>query len=583
MAKTDRILNYNIDESIGSIVSVDTGMALATISDDAQLSQLQVNQLLAIKSPHPGRHIIGMIVKIFRKQGVDFGDFDEYDDNDEENVKSAFNQIRIVFIGEFIDKYGDKSNVFRRNVTAVPSVDAACYKIEGERLSNLMKTISSGAAAVEHPLSLGKYTMDESSEAYLDGDKLFQRHAAIVGSTGSGKSYCVAKIVEQMADLPNADAILFDIHGEYSTDSFKKDGIVHYRIATPSDLDKTDKLDNGILMIPYWLLTYEEMQALLLDRSDQNAPNQAMLLSQQVLKGKDETVKDGPFMGKITLNSPVPYDLNKVLDELKRLDVERVAGARSDKAGPYNGKLTRFNQRLQNKLDDKRMGFMFNLKEDEKKLDWLNSFADVLMGNDDAKKNKIKVIDFSEVPSDVLPLVIGLVARLVFTIQQWCDEDKRHPLALLCDEAHLYVQQIEAGDSVAEIGLKSFERIAKEGRKYGVGLVIISQRPSEVNRTVLSQCNNFISLRLTNVEDQNVIKRMLPDNLGNIADNLSLLDVGEAIIVGDAILLPSRIKIDKPGIHPSSTTVPFWQIWSEDKSAQDLNTAINNMIKQSKV
>lgn len=585
MAKADRILNYNIDESIGSIVSVDTGMALATIGDDAQLSQLQVNQLLAIKSPHPGRHIIGMIVKIFRKQGVDFADFDEYGDgNDDDNVKSAFNQIRIVFIGEFIDKYGDKSNVFRRNVTAVPSVDAACYKIEGERLSNLMKTISSGAAAVEHPLSLGKYTMDESSEAFLDGDKLFQRHAAIVGSTGSGKSYCVAKIVEQMADLPNADAILFDIHGEYSTDSFKKDGIVHYRIATPSDLDKADKLDNGILMIPYWLLTYEEMQALLLDRSDQNAPNQAMLLSREVLAAKEAIVSGSDYDGKITLDSPVPYDLVNTLTTLKHLDQEMVPGANGrEKQGPYFAKLTRFNQRLQNKLDDKRMGFMFTLNDDEKKLEWLNSFADALMGNDDANKNKIKVIDFSEVPSDVLPLVIGLVARLVFTIQQWCDEDKRHPIALLCDEAHLYVQQIEAGDSVAEIGLKSFERIAKEGRKYGVGLVIISQRPSEVNRTVLSQCNNFISLRLTNVEDQNVIKRMLPDNLGNIADNLSLLDVGEAIVVGDAILLPSRIKIDKPAIHPSSTTVPFWQIWSEDKSAQDLNTAINNMIKQSKV
>jgi hypothetical protein len=583
MAKGNNILNYSSGESIGTIVSVDTGMALANIGNDAQLSKLQVNQLLAIKSPRPGRHIIGMIVKIFRKQGVDLDDFDNGEEANSEIATKAFNQIKIVFIGEFIDKYGKHSNVFRRNVTAVPSVDAACYKIEGDRLSNLMKTISSGAAAVDHPLSLGKYTMDESSEAFLDGDKFFQRHAAIVGSTGSGKSYCVARIVEQMADLPNANAILFDLHGEYSTETFKKEGIEHYRIATPSDLDKTDKLNKGVLMIPYWLLTYEEMQALLLDRSDQNAPNQAMLLSQQVLKGKEASVAESPFEGKITLDSPVPYDLSVVLNELKRLDEERVAGARSDKAGPYNGKLTRFNQRLQNKLDDKRMGFMFSINNDEKKSEWLNSFAAVLMGNEDIKKNKIKVIDFSEVPSDVLPLVIGLVARLVFTIQQWCDETKRHPIALLCDEAHLYVQQIEAGDSVAEIGLKSFERIAKEGRKYGVGLVIISQRPSEVNRTVLSQCNNFISLRLTNVEDQNVIKRMLPDNLGNIADNLSLLDVGEAIVVGDAILLPSKIKIDKPGICPSSTTVPFWEIWSKVESEQDLDVAIDNMIKQSKV
>ena len=155
-------------------------------------------------------------------------------------------------------------------------------------------------------------------------------------------------------------------------------------------------------------------------------------------------------------------------------------------------------------------------------------------------------------------------------------------LALLCDEAHLYVQQATTLDAVAELGLRSFERIAKEGRKYGVGLVIISQRPSEVNRTVLSQCNNFISLRLTNVDDQNVIKRLLPDNLGNIADNLSLLDIAEAIIVGDSTLLPSRVKIDEPSIKPSSQTIPFWSIWANDNISQNLSEAKGNMIKQSK-
>lgn len=310
-----------------------------------------------------------------------------------------------------------------------------------------------------------------------------------------------------------------------------------------------------------------------------------MLLSKEILNQKENFVNGSPLKGKITLDSPIPYKLDVVLHHLIELDEERVPGAKagSDKAGPFNGKLTRFNQRLQNKLDDKRMGFMFHLSDEELSSDWLNDFCTALMGKDDATKNRIKVIDFSEVPSDALPLVIGLVARLVFTVQQWSDSDKRHPIALLCDEAHLYVQQIETRDSVAEIGLKSFERIAKEGRKYGVGLVIISQRPSEVNRTVLSQCNNFISLRLTNVEDQNVIKRLLPDNLGNIAENLSLLDVAEAIVVGDAILLPSRIKIEEPSITPSSQTVKFWKKWNDIELHQDLKAAIQNMVRQSKM
>ena len=572
----DIILNYQTDESIGSVNSVDTGLAIAVIKDDGVLSQLQVNQLLAVQSPKSGRFIIAMIIKIYRKaSAMDLDDVEE----EEVNV-AASNQVKLVFVGEFIDKVGTKENVFRRNVSAVPSIDAPCYKIEKKRLSDLMQTISSELAATVNPLQVGKYTMDESSIAYLDADKLFQRHAAVVGSTGSGKSFCVARIVEQMAELKHASGILFDIHGEYSTDSFKKKGIKQYKIATPSDLSATDKLSKGILMVPYWLLNYEEMQALLLDRSDQNAPNQAMLLSREVLSEKEKTVAGTAFDKIITVDSPVAYDMRPMLKKLEDLDEQMVPGAKagSEKQGPYFGKLTRFNQRLANKLSDKRMGFMFSLSAEELKQDWLEKFCKVLMDGEQG----VKVVDMSEVPSDVLPLIIGLLARIIFSVQQWSVKEHRHPIALLCDEAHLYVQQTASMDAVAELGLRSFERIAKEGRKYGVGLVIISQRPSEVNRTVLSQCNNFISLRLTNVDDQNVIKRLLPDNLGNIADNLSLLDIAEAIIVGDSTLLPSRVKLDEPTIKPSSQTVPFWSIWGKDDFAQNLSEAINNMIKQSK-
>lgn len=572
----DIILRYEKKESIGSVNSVDTGMATAVIECDDILSQLQINQLIAIQSPKSGRYIIAMIIKIYRKTS----DITEQEDDEEEEISTAFNQVRLVFVGEFLDTIGVQRNVFRRNVSAVPSINALCYKIEGERLANLMQTISNRLASSVSPLAIGKYTMDESSIAYMDGDKLFQRHAAIVGSTGSGKSFFVACLVEQMAKLNHSNAILFDIHGEYSTNEFRTNGVKQYKIATPSDLAIPDKLSNNILMVPYWLLNYEEMQALLLDRSDQNAPNQAMVFSRQVLAEKENGVTGSPYEHLITVDSPVAYDLQTVLDQLKTKDAEMVPGARagSEKQGPYNGKLTRFNQRLENKLSDKRMGFMFSLLAEEKSQDWLNNFSKALMDADGG----VKVIDMSEVPSDVLPLVIGLLARIVFTIQQWSSKDHRHPIALLCDEAHLYVQQSASQDAVAEIGLKSFERIAKEGRKYGVGLVIISQRPSEVNRTVLSQCNNFISLRLTNVDDQNVIKRLLPDNLGNIADNLSLLDIAEAIIVGDATLLPSRVKINEPAIKPSSQTVPFWSIWGKEDASQDLAEAIGNMIKQSK-
>lgn len=570
------VFNYDKKEIIGLVNSVDTGMSTAVINDDSTLSQLQVNQLLAVQSPKSGRFIIAMIIKIYRKAS----NIDDEEETEDGAALATFNQVRLVFVGEFIDKIGTKTNVFRRNVSAVPSIDAPCYKIEHERLTNLMQSISSELAASVNPLQIGKYTMDESSIAYLDADKLFQRHAAIVGSTGSGKSFCVARIVEQMAALKHANGILFDIHGEYSNESFKRGGILQLKIATPSDLSVTNKLSKGILMVPYWLLNYEEMQALLLDRSDQNAPNQAMLFSREVLCEKEKTVNGTVYDKIITVDSPVAYNLQPLVQTFEDLDTQMVPGAKagSEKQGPFYGKLTRFIQRVKNKLSDKRMGFMFSLSDEELKQDWLDQFCAVLMDGNSG----IKVIDMSEVPSDVLPLVIGLLARIVFSIQQWSTTENRHPIALLCDEAHLYVQQATTLDAVAELGLRSFERIAKEGRKYGVGLVIISQRPSEVNRTVLSQCDNFISLRLTNVDDQSVIKRLLPDNLGNIADNLSLLDIAEAIIVGDSTLLPSRVKIDEPSIKPSSQTIPFWSIWANDNISQNLSEAIGNMIKQSK-
>lgn len=128
----------------------------------------------------------------------------------------------------------------------------------------------------------------------------------------------------------------------------------------------------------------------------------------------------------------------------------------------------------------------------------------------------------------------------------------------------------------------TFERISKEGRKYGVGLVVISQRPSEVNRTVLSQSNNFIAMRLTNADDQAVVKRLLPDSLGDYAEMLPILDIGEALIVGDASLLPSRIRIAPPKLKPRSATIDFWDEWAKETSAVNIRNAIEALRKQSK-
>lgn len=139
--------------------------------------------------------------------------------------------------------------------------------------------------------------------------------------------------------------------------------------------------------------------------------------------------------------------------------------------------------------------------------------------------------------------------------------ESRTPITLLCDEAHLYLPVKDDADAVQRQALWSFERIAKEGRKYGFSLLVVSQRPSDVSRTILSQCNNFLALRLTNDSDQNVIKRLMPDSLVGLTAMLPLLDTGEALLLGDAVLLPTRIKLDQPQVKPDSATRDFWKEW----------------------
>ena len=578
------IFNFNDDQAIGTVFSVDTATVIIKVQELEKLRKLHVNQLVAIRSAKAGQHLIGLINRITRKVS-----------NEENTVENDLglngflfteNILKVNLIGTLLDKYGLKDNVFKRNLDTVPEIEAQCFPIDGENITKFMTTISS-QENYKTPLTLGKYSIDEQAQAFLDGDKFFQRHAVIVGSTGSGKSWSVAKLIEQIAQLPMANCILFDIHGEYSGKGFKMAGLQHLRVANPSDLGKKGNLENDVLMLPYWLLTYEEMLAMLLDRSDNNAPNQAMLFSKIVfaekLKHLDEIV-DTTFKSSITIDSPIPYKIDNILQELAKLDEQMVEGARSEKQGPFFGKLTRFVQRLEAKKQDKRLGFLFQISEDELDISWLNKLCERLMSGtvSNPQNAGVKIIDFSEVPSDVLPLIIGLVARLIFTVQQWTIRENQHPIALLCDEAHLYIPERTNQDAAAELGLKSFERIAKEGRKYGVSLTVISQRPSEVNRTVLSQCNNFIALRLSNAEDQSVIKRLLPDNLSGLTEVLPILDIGEALVVGDASLLPTRIIIDEPKIKPESATVKFWKEWSNGTSNQDIATAVSGLRKQSK-
>ncbi len=578
------LFDYKDEEALGVVRAVDTGTVVVSVDNVDMLRQLQVNRLVVLQSSKPGQHLIGVVQKIIRDLATSRS-LEDLEPEDEPTPEER-NTVRVTLIGTFIERLGTESNVFRRTLETVPEIEANCFPVEGERLTSFMRVISHQGSEDAERLSLGTYTLDEKADAYLNANRFFQRHAVIVGSTGSGKSWTTARLIEQIARLVNANAILFDIHGEYHP--LSEDGIRHLRIAGPSDIDSKKGLIDGVLHLPYWLLAYEDTTTMLVDRSDQNAPNQAMVFSRAVVETKRKFLEDGKHddvLANFTIDSPVPYAMDTIVDELNNLNTEMVKGSSGrDKQGDFHGRLSRLIARLENKRSDRRLGFMFQSPEDTHEYEWLNSLAKLMMtgsrDQDDSCRG-VKIIDFSEVPSDILPLVVGRIASLVFFIQQWTPRQNRHPIALLCDEAHLYIPDRYESGGAGEAALRNFERIAKEGRKHGVGLVVISQRPSEVNRTVLSQCNNFVALRLTNAEDQNVVQRLLPDSLGGLTNLLPVLDNGEALVVGDASLLPSRIRISEPNSKPDSGTVEFWDEWCRDESREAIDTAVSAWRRQS--
>jgi hypothetical protein len=579
------VFEFADNEALGCVISVDTSTVTIRVDNLERLKRVQVNRLTVLQSSRAGQYLVGVVTRITRRAD-DEVKLEETADDPLDTPLPENNLVRVSLIGTMLERRGEDRNVFLRTLETVPDIDANCFPLEGKRLTDFMQVISSIEADGAR-LSLGHFTLDEDAEALLNGNKLFQRHAVIVGSTGSGKSFTTARLLDQIAQLPQANIILFDIHGEYKP--LAGDEFRHFRIAGPDDIENSCGLNDGVLHLPYWLLGYEALVSIFVDRSDLNAPNQTMVMMNCITAAKKDTLTAAghtELLQNFTIDSPVPCNIDSVLTELRNLNTEMVAGARpgTEKQGQNFDKLSRLIARLDTKKNDRRLGFLFQPPKECMELDWLSSMVHQLVaGRSSQSDNKggIKIIDFSEVPSDVLPLMVSLIARIVLTTNQWTEPAKRQPIALFCDEAHLYVPERAGSETSDAISVGIFERIAKEGRKYGVGLVVISQRPAEVNRTVLSQCNNVVAMRLTNAEDQSVIRRLLPDSLGSFGDLLPILDIGEALVVGDAILLPTRVRVAAPKREPNSQTVKFWDMWSAQDPRSDTENAVASWRRQS--
>lgn len=421
---------------------------------------------------------------------------------------------------------------FRRGISRYPTYETPAYLLLEDSLRTMFQYDS------EHWLTIGQRHQRGSGAEHVRIDKMYGRHTAVLGTTGSGKSWTVASLMQQvMRRMPHARIVFFDLHNEYNQ-------------AFPADDPdfRARHIRSSTLRLPYWCLNADEISELFASQ-EHRAENQSAFIRETVrnlrVRAAGELNIDED---EVSVDSPIYYNFADLLNAIK----DEHNGGKSLK-----GKLQNLILRIEAKHKDPRYTFLF--PETCKSNASLKDVFEDLFGISDG--HKISVIDLSGLPSDVLSTIIGILCRLIFEYKYWEQEPGHMPLLLALEEAHNYLpKSISARYASCS---ESIERIAKEGRKYGLSLFVISQRPSELNETVLSQCSNFVALRLTNPTDQEYVRRMLPDFVSVMVDMLPFLRTGEAVLAGEAVTIPTRVVINEPNPRPRSDDVDYLKGWRE--------------------
>jgi len=477
-----------------------------------------------------GTYVLIPVAKVYLLGIV--SEFKKDDAKEQEKVRSRY-LMRVILIGTM------KKGMMESGVSILPTADMPVYLLEDKDLKVAFSSLQ------KFGFSLGQLPLVENERAFVDPNKFFGKHIAVLGSSGAGKSCTVASILQKVVSLPEARIIVLDLHNEYHQ-AFPK-GCKHFEIAA--------------LELPYWLMNFEEITEMFVDATDENASIQISVLQDQIYAAKKS--KNPRLADVLTVDSPVYFDLNEVRAKLQFLDTEKSTGPGGQKEGPYYGKFTRLLVRLNTKMTDPRYAFMFKLRvcldtESAKPLMMM------IFGLDG--QTRITIMDLSGVPFDIVKTVAALLARITFDFNFWNPNRSDLPILLVFEEAHNYLSTTAEGSRAAR---RTVERIAKEGRKYGVSCMIVSQRPAEISETILSQCSNFVILRLLNPADQQYINRLVPDTFSGLESVIPLLRQGEAVIVGDSIPMPQRIQIDFPDPPPRSADVQFFDKWKQPGTKTD--------------
>ena len=469
---------------------------------------------------------------------------------------SGYRWMSVTLFGESV------SGQFERGVGQYPTVGDEVHFITRADLGVIY-----GRPADSASITVGKIAASSGIPATLDLSKLVSRHTAVVGSTGAGKSNLIAVILKAISspDFPSARVVVIDPHGEYSAIASERSKV--FRIS-PGD-------GEYLLRIPFWALPFDEL--LTISFGGMSPSNEALLRDriQELKSSAALLLANPPAPLSITADSPIPFSMKQLWFELDDFERQtfRGTGANRVKAelvqvgnanelrsnhyamhgpggvepfkNPSPRGLSKQLELARSRLTDPRYDFLFNPMDGlTPNLEGeITSDLDSLIAEWIGSEQQLSIIDVSELPSEVAANVVGLLARVIYDTLFWAGKltisGRSQPLLFVLDEAHRY---LPAGTETA--AHRALTRIAKEGRKYGMGMMVITQRPSEIDGTILSQCGTMIALRITNKEDRSKVAAAFPDDLGGLVDLLPSLRTGEGLFIGEAMFVPSRVRID---------------------------------------
>jgi len=516
-----------------------------------------------------------------------------------------------------------QSGRFRRGITNYPIVGDNVWVAVQKDFESIFTSFDQLLLGSKHPQSftLGRFALNTEFEVKLLGSELFSKHVAVLGNSGSGKSCTTAKILQEIMDLNQSQVVLFDMHGEYRSAFSDDQGRMNANVTY---------LGSDALVLPYWLLKYEELEALFLDRSNPlHVSTQISFLRTALLEFKQDAAQELELTKSLTLDTPIYFSLEKLKtyaenlndarfvlnddhlafsqlalrslacsEQQKLMREQRCQFNRGNPEGEtphplYFGRLIGLIDQIDIKFNDRRYQFLLNpiehglksaffrdhllqVKQHERTSSLMNHLIRLLTGRVEPRSN-LTIIDLSGIPFEIVDITVAVLTRLMFDLNFWTPADQRHPSLLVFEEAHNYIPRLEQGMHFAKTAV---ERVAKEGRKYGVAAMVVSQRPSELSETVLSQCNSFVVMRLSNPEDQKYVAKVVGDHFAGVIQMLPTMRPGEAFVIGDSVIMPMRTLVEMPRPEPQSGNLDFFKFWAGESVDNNLDQIIDHWRRQ---